>query len=243
MASKYDFYIPSVKWLHEQQKTDSEIARHIGIDSRRVGDIRNRIGLKRNDPSERPIILTEEQKQVLIGGIVGDMCIFKDEKSTYHRMNLAHSSKQEEYLLLKKSLLGDLFGEPTKRSWIDKRTKNEYHEIRIQSKTHKLFTSLYNKWYKNGRKVMHDDIWKIDSLGLAIIYFDDGCKTDYGYEIYLNDYSKKDIKKLADVIMRKFDLKCTIPKRGDTIYIQAECRDQFKQLLRPYITRDTEYKL
>lgn len=237
------FFIPSVKWLHKQYKTDTEIAQYIGIDSRRVGDIRNRIGLKRNDPSERPVIITEVQKQMLIGGIVGDMCIFKDKKAIYHRMNLAHSLKQEQYLLLKRSLLGDLFSDPVRNSWVDKRTEKEYHEIRIQSQTHKIFTDLYNKWYEDGKKVIHDDIWDLSDLGLAIIYFDDGCKTRHGYEIYLNDYSKKDIEKLADVMTRKFDLKCTTPKLGNTVYVKAESKERFKRILKPYITRDTEYKL
>lgn len=243
VASKYDIYIPSVKWLHSQKKTDQEIATCVGIDSRRVADIRKKIGVKRNNPSECPISLNGTQKQMIIGGIVGDMCIFKDKRSDYHRMNVAHSIKQKQYLLYKSHLLGDLFSEPKERKWIDSRTKNEYHEIRIQSRTHKIFSDLYRKWYRNGKKVIHDDIWDLDNLGLAIIYFDDGWKTKHTYEISLEDYTKQDIDILADVLQTKFNLDCTVPARERSLYIKTKSAESFREIIKPFITKDTEYKL
>jgi len=229
--------------LHSQNKTDGEIAECVGIDHRRVADIRKKIGLPGNHSSEKPITLTDIQKQLLIGGIIGDMCIFKDKAAKYHRMNLAHSIKQKSYLLFKANLLGALFSEPYERKWIDQRTKNEYREIRIQSITHRLFTDLYNKWYKNGRKIMHDDVWSLDDLGLAITYFDDGFISSRGYEISLQDYATDDIYKFADVLREKFGLSCTVPGLTQSVYIKAESAERFREILRPFLTKDTEYKL
>ncbi len=243
MGSKYNVFIPSVRWLHSQNKTDTEIAECVGIDLRRVADLRKKIGLQRNNPSEIPITITEVQKQLLIGGIIGDMCIFKDKNGTYHRMNLAHSIKQRQYLLFKAKLLGNLFGEPAERTWVDSRTKKEYHEIRIQSMTHKFFSELYSKWYRDGKKVMHDDVWQINDLGLAIAYFDDGFISSSGYEISLNDYSVKDIEKFARVLREKFDLSCTIPGLNQSVYIKAESAHKLREIIRPFLTSDTEYKL
>lgn len=243
MASKYNVFIPVVRWLHSQNKTDAEIAECVGIDPRRVVDIRKKIGLPRNNPSEVPIEVSEIQKQVLIGGIIGDMCIFKDKNGVYHRMNLAHSIRQRHYLMFKARLLGNLFYPPTERKWIDPRTNKEYHEIRIQSITHKLFSELYNKWYSDRKKVMHDDVWELDDLGLAIVYFDDGFKTNHGYEISLDDYTPEDIQKFANLLSEKFGLSCTVPGLNRSVYIKAESAERFRQIISPYLTSDTEYKL
>ena len=243
MASKYDVYIPTIKMLYKQNATDKEISKCIGIDSRRISEIRKRIGLKAIRKSEIPLRPNEIEEQLLIGGLVGDMCIFKDERSDYHRMNLAHSTKQSNYLLLKYHLLKRFFNEPTKRSWFDKRTEKEYHEIRIQSKTNIYFSEIYRKWYKNGSKVIHDDIWKINNLGLATIFFDDGYKEGSGYGIALDSYSEEDIKKLKSVFREKFDLSCTAPKRGRSIYIKKESADHFKELIKPLLVKGMEYKL
>src|SRR5699024_11942354 len=77
MASKYDVYIPTIKMLYKQNATDKEISKCIGIDSRRISEIRKRIGLKAIRKSEIPLRPNEIEEQLLIGGLVGDMCIFK----------------------------------------------------------------------------------------------------------------------------------------------------------------------
>jgi hypothetical protein len=243
VRSKYEVFIPTVKWLHSQNRTDNEIAECVGIDARRVADLRKKIGLQRNNPSELPITLSEIQKQLLIGGIIGDMCIFKDKAGVYHRMNLAHSMKQKAYLLFKANLLGDLFYQPTERSWMDSRTKNEYHEIRIQSRTHKLFSDLYAKWYRDGKKVIHDDVWQLNELGLAIIYFDDGYRSSSGFSIAMDDYSAGDIRKLAQVLREKFNLACTVPDLNRSVYIKAESGRLFRDMISPFLTSGMEYKL
>lgn len=243
MASKYEVFIPVIKMLHEQNATDKEISKCIGIDRRRVSDVRKRIGLKAIKLSEIPFRPNEIEEQLLIGGLVGDMCIFKDKRSHYHRMNFAHSRKQTNYFMIKYYLLKRFFGKPTKRSWFDKRTKNEYHEIRTQSKTNIYFSELYSKWYKNGRKIIHDDIWKINNIGLATIFFDDGYKESSGYGIALDSYSRKEIHKLKDVFQTKFDLSCTAPNHGRSIYIRKESKEHFKNIVKPLLVKGMEYKL
>src|SRR5699024_6584148 len=105
MSSKYDIYAPVVNLLNSQHKTDKEIERIIGVDSRRISDIRKRNNIIRVYPSETPLKFTNLEYQLLIGGLVGDLCIFKDKKSIYHRFSFAHSTKQKSYFLLKYNLL------------------------------------------------------------------------------------------------------------------------------------------
>ena len=243
MSSKYDIYAPVVNLLNSQHKTDKEIERIIGVDSRRISDIRKRNNIIRVYPSETPLKFTNLEYQLLIGGLVGDLCIFKDKKSIYHRFSFAHSTKQKSYFLLKYNLLKRFLSKPTERSWHDKRTNNVYEEIKTQSFTHKLFSELYEKWYVEGRKIIHDDIWNLDEIGLATIYFDDGYVEGYGHGISLDSYTKEDIYKLYQVLTEKFDLKCTTPKHGRSIYIKSESAEKFKKLVQPLVTKNTKYKI
>ena len=102
MASKYSVYKEDVKRLHAQTKSDKEISEILNIDARRVSDLRKKLGLKTFEKWEHigELVPTKEQEQALIGGLIGDMCIFKDKNAVNHRMNLAHSTKQEEYFLV-----------------------------------------------------------------------------------------------------------------------------------------------
>src|SRR5699024_11709148 len=123
------------------------------------------------------------------GGLVRDLCIFKDKKSIYHRFSFAHSTKQKSYFLLKYNLLKRFLSKPTERSWHDKRTNNVYEEIKTQSFTHKLFSELYEKWYVEGRKIIHDDIWNLDETGLGTIYFDRSESTRLNSSHVSNSYA------------------------------------------------------
>jgi hypothetical protein len=255
--SKYDIHLDDVKKLHFENKTVAVIAKIIGIDGRRVSDLLKKLGLKDHNKSElKPkIVLTQEQEQLLIGGIMGDMCIFKDKLAVHYRMNLAHGMKQETYLRYKYEILKNMFCEPKIRSWIDKRTLKEYTEIRIQSNSHPFFTELYSKWYFANKKFVSDEFSKIEPLGLAIWYMDDGYKYiakvettrqmhHYArYHFCTNAFSVRDLKTIQDVLKTKFNLEITIGENSREIYIKSESLERFKELISPYILDDFKYKL
>lgn len=188
--------------------------------------------------------LTHEQEQVLIGTIIGDGCIFKCKKARFHRLNLAHSIKQEQYFMMKFNILAPIVKTlPKKRSWIDARTNNEYHEIRLQSLTDKMFSNLYAHWYSGGKKILNlENLQKIDALGLAVIFFDDGYYLRGGGYLSMNNFDNKSIENFQSFLLSNFGLETKIHK-GGSLYFKRKVFPKLKSIIKPFATPDVLYKL
>ena len=243
ITEKYSRFLKDMKELHQKGMTISEIARALNIDSRRISEIFKENGIEKN--IKKNILNPNEiQKQVLIGTVIGDGCLFAGKYARFHRMNLAHSLKQKEYFMMKYKILKNLIlSEPKECVEHDKRTDKDYYSIRFQSKSSPLYTDLYNVWYKDKKKIIPlDEIKKMNELGLAIKYFDDGNILRNAGNIAMNDYDLDSIENLRAVLYEKFNIKTTFQK-SKTIYIPKKEFINFKNIILPYATSDVLYKL
>ena len=245
--SKYKKYDQDILMYHSQGLNNKEIGLKINLDSRRVSDrlVKNNKNSLYTNKNKELSINGNYQKQILLGTVIGDGCLFKAKANINYRMNLAHSLKQEIYFNMKYNVLKDLVNsEPKKRSWIDKRTLKTYSEIKLQSLTNPLFTKLYHIWYKDGKKIIpKKEIFELDELGLAIKYFDDGhARVDKNYNISMYDYDKVSIENFRYFLLKKFNIETSLQSRNN-IYIGKQSRDKFKSIIKKYATSDVLYKL
>lgn len=120
----------------------------------------------------RKIPLTQQQRQVVLGSLLGDGCVLRTKHG--HVFAMTHSEAQREYLLWKSELLGSLIQATPKvsnSSYLGTPTK----QVSVQSIKHPDLTSIYELAYPDNTKTVSIE-WlnEIDSLGLAIWYMDDG---------------------------------------------------------------------
>lgn len=240
--SKYESYYERVKELNQKGMTNTEIAEELGIDTRRISDINSKLGLNKKMKTSK-IELTEVEKDLIIGSIIGDGCIFKDKAAVNYRMNLSHSLKQREYFLKKYYLVKRLItSNPRIRSWVDKRTNKRYSEIKYQTMTNELFTELYNVWYKDGKKIIpRNKIKDINSTVLAIKYFDDGWYHRNSCYISMDHYDAESIENLRAAIKINFNIETNLHKKS--IYIPSREFKRFVDIVKPFATSDVLYKL
>ena len=130
---------------------------------------------------------------------------------------------------------------------------------------------LYELFYKNGKKVIPQNISKLlTPLSLAILLADDGCFVKSGVRISLNAFTLPEIKLFVLTLKEKFNLDCTIqevylknPKslpddstvRSDTqknkyikkekysIYIRSKSLLTLKNLVSPHMPKSMLYKI
>src|SRR5699024_7944426 len=126
---------------------NTDIARKVGVDSRRVSDRLKALGLKRNKRrfNDQP---TEEQEKVFISMFIGDGAIYKSEGNKNYRVNLAHSDKQKDYFLMKYNKVKDFIGvEYFKESQFHKKDKKEYHayKFKYREKYYKIKSTKKDK--------------------------------------------------------------------------------------------------
>lgn len=247
IISKYVKYDEQIIKLAKEGKKPFEIAKEVGIDSRRVIDrlkANSITNYKRGNTNDRLSIQSEEQKQVLLGTILGDGCLFKGNSNQNYRMNLAHSLKQKEYFMYKYNVLKSLgFKEPKIEKEFHKRVEKEYTCIKTQSLTNPLFTEMYKIWYKDGKKIIpKNKVNEIGDLAIAIMFFDDGCKTTSGYSIATYNFDLDSLNNLRIYLLQKYNIETSLHK-DKSLYIRANSKSKFRKIVEKYATSDVLYKL
>lgn len=120
--------------------------------------------------------LPDLTKSVITGGLLGDSSI--EKVHTNFVFSYGHSTKQTEYALWKKHLLGWLSQadlEFTKDSTFG------HPVVRMRTFSHPELAELRKSWYikaedKTKKVIRFSNVYKLDPLGLAIWHMDDGTK-------------------------------------------------------------------
>ena len=243
--SKYDKYDEEIIKLANDGKRPCDISKEIGIDSRRIIERlkANNINYRKGNSNPLISIQTYEQEQVLIGTLLADGCLFKGKNNVNYRMNMAHGMKQKEYFMYKYEVLKSLgFNQPKIEKEYHNKSQKTYACIKTQSKTNPLFTNLYNKIYKNGKKHISRQICEIiDELALSIMFFDNGYNGKTGYFISMNNYDENSITIFRNMLLYKFGLETTLTKNNQ-VYIRAKSKEKFLEITKRYATKDVLYK-
>lgn len=155
-------------------------------------------------------------KDFMCGCLLGDGFLRKQyQNATFFAFN---SNKRKEYLLWKKDTIEHNLDVELRYNEYVHRIYNNYI-CRIDSRTHKYFTKLYNIFYQNNKKIIPTDFVEkyFDKIGLAILYMDCGCtswRKQYGTikmcEILIKSFKKEDIEFLQRILIKKFNIYSTI---------------------------------
>ncbi|MEK9194737.1 MAG: LAGLIDADG endonuclease [Patescibacteria group bacterium] len=184
--------------------------------------------------------LTQLQKSLIIGSILGDgyIRIMPGRKDAFLEVNHAYSAK--EYVDWKYAMLQSIAGS------IPKARKRNGRRIayRFYTRQHPEITELFRKFYRNGRKIIPDDI-QVNAVALAVWYMDDGsqCRTS---DVYLNtqQFTEKDQIRLIQLLSR---MGIESRMNRDKIYwrlrIIKSSLPRFRELIQDYIIPELRYKI
>lgn len=199
---------------------------------------------------KKTLKLSEIQKQVLVGTLLGDGCLETQNKGRTYRLKIEHSFQQKDYVDWKYSMF---------RNWVlTKPVIRKYIAYRLERKNYR-FSTVSNgslrfyaqQFYKNGKKAIPKLIGKmLTPLALAIWFMDDGSIKSNQHKalvIHAQSFDKIDLEKIIKIIEDKFGIKSTLRKRNDgsgyAIYILSETVDKFIDLVKDYILPSMKYKL
>ena len=192
--------------------------------------------------------LTNEQKSLIIGSILGDGYIRQFPGRADAFLEINHSNKAQQYVDYKYNILKNICeSEPKERYTDELKTKKDY---RFFTKQNKEITILYNQFYKNNKKIIPRDL-ELNAMIMAIWYMDDGSKTQNklnsaNINIYLNtqQFSLNDQKYLL-FLLRKIGINARLNK--DKIYyrirILKDSVPVFMQMIDKYIIESMKYKI
>lgn len=238
--------------LWKTGKSDKEIAEYFGVKETTIRTFRTKgknsgkFNIVRNF-SQIEQNLSEIQDQFIRGSLLGDLNLSNPTSNRHvnSRLTLVHSNKQEELFMKKVEILGEFMGSyKLYEAKPDSRTGNIYKTWRGNSKSHKVFTNIYNELYLNNKKVLTKEYLETihHPIALAYWFMDDGT---YNGVFATHCFSLEENKLLCTWLVEKWGIDCTIQHNLNQfqIYIKSNSRLKFEKLIFPYILSSMYYKL
>jgi hypothetical protein len=106
---------------------------------------------------------------------------------------------------------------------------------------------LYNLFYINKVKVIPDDIYNLlDPVALAHWICGDGYSLSKGLALCTDSFSIKDTVKLSNVLIIRYNFKCTLHKNKENsyrIFISRKSMNSLIQIVKPHMAPSMFYKL
>ncbi len=188
------------------------------------------------------ISLTQKQKAILVGTVLGDGFLQKTgEKNA--RLRLEHGVKQKEYLLWKMSAFPNLFqGMPSHLSRVHPKTTATYEYWRAQSNATPVLGTWRTLFYPEGKKRIPAHLAEMltEPLALAVWYMDDGYyyPKDKNSYLYLGSVSKEEAEIARGAIEKNFNLAPRVydkKKKGFALYFSSSETKKLHDIVRPYL--------
>ena len=117
-------------------------------------------------PSLKP--LSQEEYDVLIGGLLGDTRLGYLGKSKHVSGSFTHKLEHEDYVRYKYKYLKRLCAIPTIHNKFDKRTNQEYQQVFCKIATNPILDPIVEAFYKEKKVINQEYIEKLSPLGIAI---------------------------------------------------------------------------
>lgn len=208
---------------------------YLGVNNKAVRNLRNSLSL------------SQIQRSLIYGTMMGDGSIYGNAyaKHKNYRLQIIQTDSQKELVWWKFGLL---------RNFVLKEPQylNANNSWRFRTISHPEIMGIYEMFYRNGKKVVPENIEEIikDKLALAVWYMDDGCKdTSYGLEkgliINTQNFSVAEQQRLIELLEKIHGIRVRINKdrRWYRLHIGVKFQHKFAQLIKDYIIDILKYKL
>lgn len=244
-----DATLEAIKNFVDEGKTNTEIAKLLNISPTTARKYTNFLGRETNSIKAKPIKdenieLSKQQLDILYGTLLGDASIEPHWKEA--RIVFNQGGTQEAYFDYKCSFFENLLGKISKTQRYDKRTNKYYNKYQVRFKCHKIFTQIYQELYPNGVKTVTKEwLAKMTPIGLAFWFMDDG--TNSG-TLATNCFSYEECQLIHEWFLNTYNIQTTIENQKNKsgiqylIYIKAQSKKKFYELVKPFIIPEMEYK-
>lgn len=193
--------------------------------------------------------LGSEQKEILIGILLGDATLETADSGRTYRLKVEHSLNQKSYLEHLYEKFRDWVLSPPRLKEITLLNGKTYSSMAFSTLSHASLRFYGHQFYKGRSKVVPRLIGRwLTPKALAYWYMDDGSiksKKSKGVIFNTQGYAKHEVIRLARILENKFALeaKPRRQKEGYQIYISGRSYERFKTLTSSFILPEMRYKL
>jgi len=197
------------------------------------------------------LLFPSRQFDVMIGSLLGDARLecrsIGLRGPVTARFRAHHGEKQKEYVFWKYEILKNLvLKEPREILWDN--PKRELHEVSWYFHTQSLekFGKLYAAFYKNGVKILPENIFDLFTPQMMAVWFmDDGSNIGTGFTLSTHSFSFEEQVRIVDYLHYRYTIPAVIVKDRTKfkIAIGKYGRDRFMEIIRPFIIPSMNYKI
>jgi len=168
----------------------------------------------------KPIVpqeLTDLQKEVLTGLLLGDGCLYRRKPTHLPYLAVVRKLTDREYLNWCAGIFDEFVISRREETIFDKRTNKAYERATFTTRRCSVFDSWHNNWYLDHKKILPPDI-VITPLVLAIWFADDGhvrasCSPwRLRMKLSTNAFSESEVERLVDLLNKRYLKKFTMEK-------------------------------
>ena len=108
------------------------------------------------------------------------------------------------------------------------------------------FSDIYNLFYVNKKKVIPQNIYELlTPVAFAHVIMGDGGFKSKGIFLCTDSYSIQDVVRLMNVLIIRYDLKCTLHRSDENyrIYISRNSVGKVVEIVKPYLITSMYYKV
>ncbi len=184
--------------------------------------------------------LTQFQKSVIVGSILGDgyLRIIPKRRNAFLEIN--HSYHAKAYVDWKYSVLQNIAGSPPKA----RKGNGGRIAYRFYTRQHPEITELFFEFYKEKKKVIPSGLI-LDPLSVAVWYMDDGSKCRSS-DVYLNTqqfHPNEQQRLIASLEKLGIVSRTNKDKIYQRLRILKNSLPRFRELIEDYIVPSMKYKI
>ncbi len=207
-----------------------------------------KIRSKEIEEYKQKLSLTDEQREALIGLLLGDACLETQNGGHTYRLKIEQSLKHQAYLFHLYELFKDwVLTEPRTRKVVSKECQSE--NLVFQTVSHSALRFYAQQFYTNGQKRVPKLIHRwLTPRALSYWYMDDGSiKSNQSKGLIFNTqgFNRSEVERLAEILQKIFTLQTSVrnQKEGCQIYVSGNSFERFVELVSPHIIDEMQYKL
>jgi hypothetical protein len=193
------------------------------------------------------LALTERQRQILIGMLLGDAHLERQRGALTARLKIEHSVGQTTYVVWKYVEWKNWVRTPPRVRARRNRLGTVSMNIGFSTLSHIELEEVRLRFYRHHRKVVPADL-KLSPLSMAVWFMDDGSrKSSQCRGLYLNtqSFTASEVQLLQAAVLRDIGIETTVRRQRDglQIYVPAPSASAFSAYITEDILPSMRYKL
>lgn len=198
---------------------------------------------------KKVLVLSSEQREILVGVLLGDACLETQNMGRTYRMKIEQSARHESYVRHLYEVFQPWVLTPPRIKECVACNGSKSFSWAFNTVSHEAFRFYAHQFYDGVKKRVPGLIHRwLTPRGLAYWFMDDGSmKSNQSKGVLFNTHCFElgDVERLIGCLQTNFKLQASVRRQqdGNQIYVSGASFEDFVKWIDPFILVDMRYKV